>query len=84
VEQRDSDSRMPIRLLKMCHQLALIDDYEIQKDRVWIRQGMRRRSYDAREAEHMLDGMLDFAPTLKKLTADLERYHAGARPPKSD
>jgi hypothetical protein len=60
-------SRMPVQLLQFCLDMGLIDHFSVEGDRVWIRQGLRTRSYDAVTARHVLDEMLAYAPTLRQM-----------------
>lgn len=60
-------SRLPVQLLQFCLDMGLIDHFSIEGDRVWIRQGMRTRSYNAESAKHVLDEMLAYAPILRRM-----------------
>lgn len=68
---------MPTRLLHLCKDLELIDDYAITQDQVMIRQGTQTRLYSPLEAATLLDTMLEAAPTLKRIASQLPGMEQG-------
>jgi hypothetical protein len=65
--------RLPVQLLQFCLDMGLIDHFSIEGDRVWIRQGVRTRSYNAETAKHVLDEMLAYAPMLRRMAYSDDR-----------
>ncbi len=65
----------PLRLLHLCKDLGLIDDYSVDADRVAIRQDSVVQRHSPAEAEAFLDMMLDMAPLLKRIASDCPRIY---------
>lgn len=65
----------PVRLLQRCKDLGVIDEFALRENNVLIYHGGSSYEYAPDEAEHVLDLMLNSAPLLKKMAADLPRLY---------